>query len=138
MQEIKIGMKKRKFRIGELAKELKVKKYVVRFWEREFQLHSDRSDGGQRFYTQDDFEKFSYIKDLLYVQGFTIAGAKKQIVSEDASTEPARLDVAEVEATKVHVVGVASIDQEFDANKQQFMKDLKGFKNHLLEIRDTL
>jgi DNA-binding transcriptional MerR regulator len=131
-------MKKRKFRIGELAKELKVKKYVVRFWEREFQLHSDRSDGGQRFYTQDDFEKFSYIKDLLYTQGFTIAGTKKQLISEHAAKESARLDVAEVEATQAEVVGVASIDQEHHEDQQKFMEGLKKFKIQLLEIRGTL
>lgn len=72
-------MSKRQFRIGDLAKELKVKKFVIRFWEKEFNLKSDRSNGGQRFYTTKDFETFLLIKDLLYSQGFTILGAKKQL-----------------------------------------------------------
>jgi len=77
----KIRMNKRQFRIGELSKKLKVKKFVIRFWEKEFGLKSDRSDGGQRFYSQEDFKKFSMIKDLLYNQKFTIPGAKKQLES---------------------------------------------------------
>jgi len=74
-------MSKRQFRIGDLAKELKVKKFVIRFWEKEFDLKSDRSHGGQRFYSNEDLETFLLIKDLLYAQGFTIAGAKKQLAA---------------------------------------------------------
>jgi DNA-binding transcriptional MerR regulator len=72
-------MQKRKFRIGDLAKKLKVDKFVIRFWEKEFTLNSGRSDGGQRFYEEKDFETFQQIKTLLYEQKFTIAGAKKQL-----------------------------------------------------------
>src|SRR5579872_2761340 len=79
MEQQKMSMGKRQFRIGDLAKELKVKKFVIRFWEKEFNLKSDRSNGGQRFYTKKDFDTFLLIKDLLYSQGFTILGAKKQL-----------------------------------------------------------
>ena len=79
MQHQKVSMSKKKFRIGDLAKELRLKKYIIRFWEKEFDLESDRSDGGQRFYTQEDFNTFSKIKALLYTQGYTISGAKKQL-----------------------------------------------------------
>ena len=79
MQLQKTRMNKRKFRIGELAKKLKVKKFVIRFWEKEFDLESNRSDGGQRFYSQEDLNTFTTIKDLLYNQKFTIPGAKNQL-----------------------------------------------------------
>ena len=82
MENQKLRIQKRKFRIGNLSKALKVKKFVIRFWEKEFGLESDRSEGGQRFYTQDDFEKFSTIKDLLYNKKFTIPGAKVQLESQ--------------------------------------------------------
>lgn len=75
----KIPMTKRHFRIGDLAQELGVKKFVIRFWEKEFKLKSDRSMGGQRSYTQEDFIMFATIKELLYKKGFTISGAKKQL-----------------------------------------------------------
>ena len=76
-------MAKRQFRIGELAKALNVENYVVRFWEKEFDLNGTRSTGGQRFYTTDDLNLFSTIKELLYTQGFTIAGARKQLAAAD-------------------------------------------------------
>ena len=81
MQPQKTDMGKRQFRIGDLSRELHIKKFVIRFWEREFGITSDRSQGGQRFYTDDDLATFQTIKHLLYEQGFTIAGAKKHIQS---------------------------------------------------------
>jgi DNA-binding transcriptional MerR regulator len=73
-------MQKRKFRIGEFAKTLNVERFVIRFWEKEFNLKTDRSHGGQRFYSEDDLATFTEIKELLYKKGFTIAGAKKQML----------------------------------------------------------
>jgi DNA-binding transcriptional MerR regulator len=72
-------MQKRKFRIGELAELLNVERFVIRFWEKEFMIKANRSEGGQRFYDEKDLEKFKQIKDLLYDRGFTIAGARKQL-----------------------------------------------------------
>jgi len=72
-------MQRRKIRIGDLAQRLKIDKFVIRFWEKEFEIKSQRSKGGQRFYEEKDFEKFKHIKDLLYNKKFTIAGAKQQL-----------------------------------------------------------
>jgi len=72
-------MQKKQFRIGQLAQALGVERFVVRFWEKEFKLNSYRSHGGQRFYEEKDLMKFHKIKKLLYEEGFTIAGAKKQL-----------------------------------------------------------
>ena len=79
MQNQKRNMNKKKFRIGELSDVLKIKKFVIRFWEKEFELKSDRSGGGQRFYSQDDINTFGIIKELLYQKKFTIPGAKKEL-----------------------------------------------------------
>jgi DNA-binding transcriptional MerR regulator len=70
-------MEKKKIRIGELADHLKVERFVVRFWEKEFGIKAQRSDGGQRYYNERDLKKFETIKELLYEKKFTIAGAKK-------------------------------------------------------------
>jgi DNA-binding transcriptional MerR regulator len=78
-QTVKRHISKCRYRIGDLAKELKLKKFVIRFWEKEFGLKADRTTGGQRFYSKDDFTVFAAIKNLLYAQGFTIAGAKQQL-----------------------------------------------------------
>lgn len=70
---------KQKFRIGELASKLDVERFVIRFWEKEFNIKGFRSEGGQRFYDDKDLKKFELIKDLLYTKGFTILGAKKYL-----------------------------------------------------------
>ncbi|HSC25439.1 MAG TPA: MerR family transcriptional regulator [Candidatus Babeliales bacterium] len=72
-------MQKRKFRIGELANKLELERFVVRFWEKEFNIKTQRSQGSQRFYDENDLKKFQSIKQLLYVEGFTIIGAKKKL-----------------------------------------------------------
>jgi DNA-binding transcriptional MerR regulator len=72
-------MQKRKFRIGELASKLELEKFVVRFWEKEFNIKTKRSQGSQRFYDENDLKKFESIKQLLYEEGFTILGAKKKL-----------------------------------------------------------
>lgn len=72
-------MQKRKFRIGECAKHLNVERFVIRFWEKEFNLKTDRSIGGQRFYSEEDLAIFKKIKELLYQKGFTIAGARQHV-----------------------------------------------------------
>jgi DNA-binding transcriptional MerR regulator len=78
-KDTSMKMQKRQFRIGELAKQLSVERFVIRFWEKEFEVRTRRSNGGQRCYTQEDVDKFTLIKELLYNRGFTIAGAKQQI-----------------------------------------------------------
>ncbi|MBN1549067.1 MerR family transcriptional regulator [Candidatus Babeliales bacterium] len=75
-------MQKRQFRIGELAEYLGVERFVIRFWEKEFNLRPTRSEGGQRFYEERDLERMQKIKQLLYEEGFTIAGAKKALKSK--------------------------------------------------------
>ena len=72
-------MSKRHYRIGELAESLNVEKFVIRFWEKELGIKSFRSQGGQRFYEEKDFQKFTLVKELLYHKKYTLAGAKKEL-----------------------------------------------------------
>jgi DNA-binding transcriptional MerR regulator len=75
------------FRIGEVASLSRLPAYVLRFWESEFpQLKPVKSSTGQRMYRRRDVENVLRIKQLLYEQGFTIAGARQQLRSE-AKTE---------------------------------------------------
>ena len=72
-------MSRKQYRIGDIAKQLNVQTFVVRFWEKELNIKPRRSEGGQRFYQTDDFEVFQIIKTLLYDHKFTLAGAKKKL-----------------------------------------------------------
>jgi DNA-binding transcriptional MerR regulator len=81
-----MNRQRKQYRIGHVAKELNVKRFVIRFWEREFGLSCSRSIGGQRCYEQYEIERFKRIKELLYSQGFTIAGAKKLLEEQEPLT----------------------------------------------------
>lgn len=71
------------FRIGEVATLCRLPAYVLRFWESEFpQLKPVKSSTGQRMYRRRDVESVLRIKELLYNQGFTIAGARQHLRSE--------------------------------------------------------
>ena len=66
------------FRIGEVARLCRLPAYVLRFWETEFpQLKPVKSSTGQRMYRRRDVESVVRIKELLYEQGYTIAGARQ-------------------------------------------------------------
>src|SRR4030081_3216910 len=76
----------RLFKIGEVCKIAEVQPYVLRYWETEFPpLAPNKSGGGQRLYTRHEIDVILRIKQLLYSEGFTIAGAKKRLDIEIAS-----------------------------------------------------
>jgi DNA-binding transcriptional MerR regulator len=71
------------YKIGEVCKLADVQPYVLRYWETEFpQLAPNKSGGGQRLYTRREIDTILRIKELLYREGFTIAGAKKKLETE--------------------------------------------------------
>src|SRR5215210_2429131 len=68
------------FRIGEVADLVGVEPHVLRYWEREFRsIRPSKSAKGQRVYSRRDVESLLRVRDLLYAEGFTIAGAKKKL-----------------------------------------------------------
>jgi DNA-binding transcriptional MerR regulator len=86
------------YKIGEVCKVADLQPYVLRYWETEFpQLSPNKSGGGQRLYTKSELDVILRIKDLLYKEGFTIAGAKKKL--ETDLMEP----VAATEGSAPHV-----------------------------------
>jgi DNA-binding transcriptional MerR regulator len=75
--------KKLFYRIGEACKLLDIQPYVLRYWETEFPVLSPRkSKAGQRVYSEEELRLIQRIKQLLYEEGYTIAGAKKKLESE--------------------------------------------------------
>jgi DNA-binding transcriptional MerR regulator len=75
------------FRIGEVANLVGVEPHVLRYWEREFRsIRPTKSAKGQRVYSRRDVENLMRVRDLLYADGFTIAGAKKKL--QRNGTEP--------------------------------------------------
>ncbi|HEX8632814.1 MAG TPA: MerR family transcriptional regulator [Pyrinomonadaceae bacterium] len=71
------------FKIGEVCDITGVQAHVLRYWESEFpMLAPQKNRAGQRTYRKRDVEMALRIKELLYEDQYTIAGAKKKLVSE--------------------------------------------------------
>ena len=71
------------FKIGEVCEITDTQPYVLRYWESEFPaLAPAKNSSGQRIYRRRDIETILRIKQLLYEEGFTIAGAKKRLEAE--------------------------------------------------------
>ena len=71
------------FKIGEVCEITDTQPYVLRYWESEFAaLAPAKNSSGQRIYRRRDIETVLRIKQLLYEEGFTIAGAKKRLEAE--------------------------------------------------------
>jgi DNA-binding transcriptional MerR regulator len=74
------------YKIGEACKALGIQPYVLRYWETEFPaLTPSKSRSGQRVYSEKELEIIRRIKELLYDEGYTIAGAKKKLETELAT-----------------------------------------------------
>src|SRR5262249_4630172 len=64
-----------------------VKPYVLRSWEAEFQdLGVAKTQGGPRVYRRADVERVLRIKHLLFVEGLTLAGARRRMAEEEPAS----------------------------------------------------
>jgi DNA-binding transcriptional MerR regulator len=84
------------YTISEVSKITGVKQYVLRYWETEFpNLRPLKSSSGQRKYKQKDVDRILLIKQLLYDESYTIAGAKK-ILNRAEMPEDKKQDLFEL------------------------------------------
>lgn len=69
------------YSISEVSDLIGVKPHVLRYWETQFKmLRPKKGRGGARMYRRRDVETLYEIKQLLYDQRFTIAGARRRIL----------------------------------------------------------
>ncbi len=73
------------YRPAEACRIAEVAPYVLRYWETEFAALSEGKDkGAAKLYTGRDVKIIARIRELLYDEGFTVAGAKKRLEAEIA------------------------------------------------------
>ena len=73
------------YRPAEACRIAEVAPYVLRYWETEFPALSEGKDkGAAKLYTARDVKMIARIRELLYDEGFTVAGAKKRLEAEIA------------------------------------------------------
>jgi len=80
-------MGKKYYRIGEVSELVGVEPHVLRYWEGEFRQIRTHRVSKQRLYRIEDIALIRRIKTLLYNEGFTIAGARRQITAEQKTKD---------------------------------------------------
>ncbi|MDT8440821.1 MAG: MerR family transcriptional regulator [Desulfuromonadales bacterium] len=130
------------FKIGEVARLTGVKSHVLRYWESEFStLRPGKSRGKQRLYRQQDIDRILFLKDLLYNQGYTIAGARKLLRGKPAKSDPPVGPVAPTTDASA-----AAPSAPVDTSSQMFlpfsppinMRLLKEIRQDLLALKKSL
>jgi len=102
------------FRIGEVCDLIKVQPHVLRYWETEFpMLTPQKNRAGQRVYRRKDVEMVFRIRDLLYEEKFTIAGAKKKLLDESRAGS-VRARIAETLPSETSESGSDPVSKQSD------------------------
>jgi len=141
------------FKIGEVCDIVDVQAHVLRYWETEFPMLSPQKNrSGQRTYRRRDVEIALRIKELLYEDLYTIAGAKKRLQKE--MREASRLKIVKSEPDEdaefsqvsddmdIDDIELGSVDDESDVRVSAMNKEtrdaLKQLAAQLLELREML
>lgn len=108
------------YKIGDIAQYLEVKPYVLRYWETEFSILSPQKTGGnQRVYRYRDMVAAFVIRHLLYVEKFSIEGARNKIKNyrhekldnEENTSEDSPIQVSKTENTETFKLDAPSTFQ---------------------------
>jgi len=117
------------FSISEVAEMTSVKPHVLRYWESEFpELRPKKNRAGNRSYREKDIRTVMTIRDLLYQEGYTIAGARNRLKERGRVEEPARAAARVETAEAAPETPTASVPGQL----------LKEMKKELLELRKRL
>ena len=88
------------FRQPEVCDIASIQPYMLRSWEAEFpDLGVSKTQGGPRVYRRADVERVLRLKHLLFVEGLTLAGARRRMLEEQPvkpADEPSLSDLAEL------------------------------------------
>ena len=134
--------------ISEVAVDLDLPQHVLRFWESKFiQIRPLKRGGGRRYYRPEDVTLLRRIRQLLYVDGYTIRGVQKLLKQNggkcfDGDDEPETPQLAAApkamaadEPVDVAAVPETAADEGIGARQRAQLKALLG---ELEDLRDQL
>lgn len=138
MQVQKVPAKK-SFKVDELAKELGVKKFILKNWEKQFDL---KKCGSDHKYSQEDFKIFAAIKNLIFIKKMPQSLAKKHIqdilagkeFEENVLQEPAVQNISE---PKIAAQSIAEQDITEQDITEIACKQKQELENITAEIVET-
>jgi DNA-binding transcriptional MerR regulator len=110
------------FRAQEVCDIADVQAYVLRSWEAEFpDLGVAKTPGSPRIYRRADVERVLRLKHLLFVDGLTLAGARKQLMQEGTVATPDPVSDGDVAAM-------------LDEHARQSLRDVRGGLQWILGV----
>ena len=90
-------MTQRWYKAAEVCEMAQLQPYVLRSWEKEFPgIGVQKASDSPRLYRQSDVEQVLKIKQLVFGEGLTLAGARRRIEESNGATKVSDQDVAEV------------------------------------------
>jgi DNA-binding transcriptional MerR regulator len=123
------------FKIGEVCEITDTQPYVLRYWESEFAaLAPAKNSSGQRIYRRRDIETVLRIKQLLYEEGFTIAGAKKRLEAELSGRTETPPSPAAASAGDGHAAGGGATSNGGSSQNAESVAALRQVREQLREI----
>ena len=131
---------KRYFTIGEVGELCCVKPHVLRYWEQEFtQLRPMKRRGNRRYYQHHEVLMVRRIRGLLYEQGFTISGARNQMLETAGEDRQFKADDVPDDTGYLApdaLAGAAAHGPESAQASRLFLSP--SVRDELLQIRDLL
>lgn len=128
------------FKIGEVCELAGVQAHVLRYWESEFpMLAPQKNRAGQRVYRKRDVEIALRIKELLYEDQYTIAGAKKRLANDLRAGGKLRIVSEENESSEADVSEPDSETSESPATRAaKTAEERKSLRKVATELREIL
>ena len=128
------------FKIGEVCELAGVQAHVLRYWESEFPtLAPQKNRAGQRVYRKRDVEMALRIKELLYEDQYTIAGAKKRLANDLRAGGKLKIVSPENGADDSEEIASASeTDTARRMSEARTEKDRKELRKVATELRELL
>jgi DNA-binding transcriptional MerR regulator len=109
---------KQYYKIGEVARLAELNTSVLRFWESEFDILKPlKSRSGQRLYSKHDLSLVFTIKQLLYDEKMTIAGARNRLCRKNGIEE------------------IPDTQKQFNDQERSILREIR---DDLLRLRDSL
>jgi DNA-binding transcriptional MerR regulator len=122
------------FKIGEVCDIVDVQAHVLRYWETEFpQLSPQKNRSGQRSYRRRDVEIALRIKELLYEDEYTIAGARKKLQNELRETSRLKIVPNEPVRPEVFIQPVTPPEIEEFEELEEFEPELEDAEENVIE-----
>ena len=132
------------FKIGEVCELAGVQAHVLRYWESEFtMLAPQKNRAGQRVYRKRDVEIALRIKELLYEDQYTIAGAKKRLANDLRAGGKLKIVSAEDDAEESQTNGSQAATEEMASafhgtSEARTDADRKALRKVARELREIL